>query len=57
MPLTDREREWGEKASRFLKAELKRAGVAEIFTPGAPLGQITGWLEQALDRRETAGAS
>jgi hypothetical protein len=27
MGLTDREREWGAKASRFLKAELKRAGV------------------------------
>ena len=27
MPLTDREREWATKASRFLKAELKRAGV------------------------------
>jgi hypothetical protein len=27
MGLTDREREWGTKASRFLKAELKRAGV------------------------------
>jgi hypothetical protein len=25
--LTEREREWGSKASRFLKAELKRAGV------------------------------
>jgi hypothetical protein len=25
--LTDREKEWGAKASRFLKAELKRAGV------------------------------
>jgi len=25
--LTDREREWGAKASRYLKAELKRAGV------------------------------
>jgi methylmalonyl-CoA mutase C-terminal domain/subunit len=37
-------------------AELKRIGVAEIFTPGAPLGDITSWLEQALDRRETAGA-
>jgi len=34
-------------------AELKRAGVAEIFTPGAPLDDITGWLEKALDRRET----
>jgi hypothetical protein len=27
MGLTDREKEWGGKASRFLKAELKRAGV------------------------------
>jgi hypothetical protein len=27
MGLTDREREWGTKASRFLKAELKRAGI------------------------------
>jgi hypothetical protein len=27
MGLTDREREWGNKASRFLKAELKRAGI------------------------------
>ena len=27
MSLTDREKEWGTKASRFLKAELKRAGV------------------------------
>jgi methylmalonyl-CoA mutase C-terminal domain/subunit len=35
-------------------AELKRAGIAEIFTPGAPLGDITRWLEQALDQREAA---
>jgi hypothetical protein len=27
MGLTEREKEWGRKASRFLKAELKRAGV------------------------------
>jgi hypothetical protein len=27
MGLTDREKEWGNRASRFLKAELKRAGV------------------------------
>jgi Domain of unknown function (DUF6471) len=27
MALTDREKEWGGKASRFLKAELKRAGI------------------------------
>ncbi len=36
-------------------AELKKAGVAEIFTPGAPLGEITTWLEQTLDRREKVG--
>ena len=35
--------------------ELKEVCVAEIFTPGAPLGDITSWLEQALDRREAAG--
>ena len=28
MSMTDREREWGGKASRFIKAELKRAGVS-----------------------------
>jgi len=28
MALTDKEREWGAKASRYLKAELKRAGVS-----------------------------
>ncbi len=27
MGLTSREKEWGAKASRFLKAELKRAGI------------------------------
>ena len=37
-------------------AELKRAGVAEIFTPGAPLAAITDWLVQALDQREAASA-
>jgi hypothetical protein len=26
--LTDREKEWAGKASRFIKAELKRAGVS-----------------------------
>ena len=29
--------------------ELQAAGVAAIFTPGAPLDEITAWLEQALD--------
>jgi len=33
-------------------AALKAAGVAAVFTPGAPLDEITSWLEQALDERE-----
>lgn len=28
MGLTEREREWNVKASRFVKAELKRAGIS-----------------------------
>jgi methylmalonyl-CoA mutase C-terminal domain/subunit len=31
---------------------LKAAGVAEVFTPGAPLPSIGKWLEDALDARE-----
>jgi len=31
---------------------LEAAGVAVVFTPGAPLADITSWLEDALDRRE-----
>ncbi|MGO8874181.1 MAG: cobalamin B12-binding domain-containing protein [Acidimicrobiales bacterium] len=31
---------------------LKQAGVAEVFTPGAPLPEIARWLEAALDARE-----
>jgi hypothetical protein len=27
MGLTEKEKEWGARASRFLKAELKRAGI------------------------------
>ncbi len=34
-------------------AALEAAGVARVFTPGASLGDITGWLEQALDARES----
>jgi methylmalonyl-CoA mutase C-terminal domain/subunit len=37
-------------------ARLTDAGVAALFTPGAPLADITGWLEQALDERETQPA-
>jgi methylmalonyl-CoA mutase, C-terminal domain len=36
---------------------LEEAGVAALFTPGAPLADITGWLEQALDEREAQPAS
>ena len=31
---------------------LKAMGVAEVFTPGAPLPTIGRWLAEALDRRE-----
>ena len=31
---------------------LERQGVAQVFTPGAPLPSIGAWLEAALDRRE-----
>ncbi|HUR77783.1 MAG TPA: cobalamin B12-binding domain-containing protein [Acidimicrobiales bacterium] len=33
---------------------LKDLGVAEIFTPGAPLADITNWLAEALDTKEKA---
>ncbi len=36
--------------------ELERAGVAQVFTPGAPLPSIGAWLEEALDRREARQA-
>jgi methylmalonyl-CoA mutase C-terminal domain/subunit len=32
--------------------ELERGGVAAVFTPGASLSAISGWLEEALDARE-----
>jgi len=31
---------------------LKEMGVAEVFTPGAPLPAIGAWLGEALDERE-----
>ena len=36
-------------------AALTDAGVAAIFTPGSSMDEITAWLEQTLDARETAG--
>jgi methylmalonyl-CoA mutase, C-terminal domain len=38
-------------------ADLARAGVARVFTPGTPLATITDWLEQTLDAREAQLAS
>ncbi|MGH9081184.1 MAG: cobalamin B12-binding domain-containing protein [Acidimicrobiales bacterium] len=32
---------------------LKDLGVAEVFTPGAPLPAIGAWLAHALDQRES----
>jgi len=34
------------------RSALEAVGVAGVFTPGAPLGDIAAWLEEALDRRE-----
>ena len=31
---------------------LASAGVAGVFTPGSPLSDIVGWLEQALDSQQ-----
>jgi methylmalonyl-CoA mutase C-terminal domain/subunit len=38
-------------------AGLREAGVAAVFTPGSPLSEIVGWLEQTLDAREAQKAS
>ena len=35
---------------------LKGIGVAQLFTPGAPLDTITNWLESTLDERERQSA-
>ena len=35
--------------------ELSAAGVARVFTPGAPLDDITAWLADTLDGRDGAG--
>jgi methylmalonyl-CoA mutase C-terminal domain/subunit len=36
---------------------LTAAGVEAVFTPGATLASITGWLAATLDAREAAGAA
>ncbi|HVJ96789.1 MAG TPA: cobalamin B12-binding domain-containing protein [Acidimicrobiia bacterium] len=33
---------------------LEAAGVAAVFTPGAPLGEITSWLETTLDHKHSS---
>jgi methylmalonyl-CoA mutase C-terminal domain/subunit len=38
------------------RAPLSEMGVAQVFTPGASLQEVTGWLERALDARETRAA-
>ncbi len=37
-------------------AVLEAAGVARVFTPGAPLNEIGSWLEERLDALDTASA-
>jgi methylmalonyl-CoA mutase C-terminal domain/subunit len=37
--------------------KLKEIGVAQVFTPGAPLPAISEWLGAELDRREAAAES
>jgi len=37
--------------------KLREIGVAQVFTPGAPLPAISEWLAAELDRRETAAQS
>ena len=32
-------------------ASLKRQGMAEIFTPGAPLAEVTAWVESNVPTR------
>jgi methylmalonyl-CoA mutase C-terminal domain/subunit len=34
------------------QALLTEAGVAAVFTPGAPLADITDWLERELDSKQ-----
>ncbi|MGK2958610.1 MAG: cobalamin B12-binding domain-containing protein [Acidimicrobiales bacterium] len=36
---------------------LKAAGVAELFTPGTPMSDITEWLASALAQRDASNAN
>ena len=33
-------------------SQLAAAGIAHVFTPGAPLAEITTWLEHTLDEKQ-----
>ena len=33
-------------------SQLAAAGIAHVFTPGAPLADITTWLEHTLDEKQ-----
>jgi len=37
--------------------KLKELGVAQVFTPGAPLPAISTWLREALDRLQTGAGT
>jgi len=37
--------------------KLKELGVAQVFTPGAPLPAISTWLREALDRLQEGAAT
>jgi methylmalonyl-CoA mutase C-terminal domain/subunit len=32
--------------------KLKRAGIKEIFTPGTPLSEVVGWVEEHVEPRQ-----
>ena len=38
------------------RAPLETAGIAAVFTPGAPLAEITDWLEETLDAKQAKQA-
>ena len=47
---------WAGSSPRATSRRSKELGVAEVFTPGAPLDTMVQWLADALDRREEAPA-
>ncbi|MDQ1534282.1 MAG: isobutyryl-CoA mutase small subunit, partial [Actinomycetota bacterium] len=39
------------------RTPLSEMGVAQVFTPGASLQEVTQWLELALDERESRASA